>query len=364
PTGSVVGVDPAASMLEMAARRSTAEGLRNLELRTADAALLNDLAEQSFDAVLCRWGVTYMQEPVAAMRRARAALKQTGKAVFAVWAEPERTEWFSLSRFVLNKYQPTTLHAPGTFLYADLETMRRDLGQAGFQIAQVEELHVPIVEATEASELVTYARALGLDALLDPLPASTQESWQRDFIRELETRRRGGVIQLGGITCIVTCSTNAKSVGLRAYVESDFPCLFEHQRDREAIRTGAIPSRNWEEFAQHLATILVDPTVIHRVITLNGETVGSIGSFQKEGQAFIGYSLDRRYWGQGIGTEALRQHLPLVKERPLFAKVSKGNVGSRRVLEKNGFVVISEQEGAPDAQGKPVTDLLLRLGQY
>ena len=54
-----------------------------------------------------------------------------------------------------------------------------------------------------------------------------------------------------------------------------------------------------------------------------------------------GYWLARRYWGQGIATEAVRQMCEMVFAQwdvvRLFAECFARNTASHRVLEKNGF---------------------------
>ena len=47
--------------------------------------------------------------------------------------------------------------------------------------------------------------------------------------------------------------------------------------------------------------------------------------------------------------------------RPIYARVAKDNVGSRRVLEKCGFQVIGESTGYANARGEEVEELLLEL---
>ena len=47
--------------------------------------------------------------------------------------------------------------------------------------------------------------------------------------------------------------------------------------------------------------------------------------------------------------------------RPIYARVAKDNVGSRRVLEKCGFQVIGESTGYANARGEEVEELLLVL---
>jgi ribosomal-protein-alanine N-acetyltransferase len=55
----------------------------------------------------------------------------------------------------------------------------------------------------------------------------------------------------------------------------------------------------------------------------------------------IGYFLSRKYWGQGIMSEILREVLKYLFEELQIKRVQsvvmKENLGSRRLLEKNGF---------------------------
>src|SRR5690242_8031636 len=55
PSGSVVGIDHAPQMLEMARQRAAGAGLSNVTFLEGDAQAL-DLPPRSFDAVLSRWG--------------------------------------------------------------------------------------------------------------------------------------------------------------------------------------------------------------------------------------------------------------------------------------------------------------------
>ncbi len=70
--------------------------------------------------------------------------------------------------------------------------------------------------------------------------------------------------------------------------------------------------------------------------------LGSIGAvIQNEGQLALGYWLGVPHWGKGLMTEALRlfshfafHHLDTAR---ISARVFVDNIGSRRVLMKNGF---------------------------
>ena len=77
----------------------------------------------------------------------------------------------------------------------------------------------------------------------------------------------------------------------------------------------------------------------------HGEMIGAVGadSFEVGGshRAEIGYWLARPYWGRGIMTDAVRAYIRYafddLKLLRLTAHVLAFNVGSTRVLEKNGF---------------------------
>jgi RimJ/RimL family protein N-acetyltransferase len=84
-------------------------------------------------------------------------------------------------------------------------------------------------------------------------------------------------------------------------------------------------------------------------------------SYEQDGKPFVGYWLGKAFWGKGIATRALTEFLGYVAVRPLYANVAKHNIGSVRVLEKNGFAIVGEQEGFLDEDGKVVEEYLLVL---
>lgn len=67
-------------------------------------------------------------------------------------------------------------------------------------------------------------------------------------------------------------------------------------------------------------------------------------------------------WGENTWalTVFLTQHN---KTRPIYARVAKDNQGSRRVLEKCGFKIISESKGFANARGQEIEELLLELAE-
>lgn len=82
-------------------------------------------------------------------------------------------------------------------------------------------------------------------------------------------------------------------------------------------------------------------------VCVDGRAVGSIGAFRQGNihrrTAELGYYLAEEYWGKGIMTAAVRQLCEkLFAETDLlriFAEPFTYNTGSRRVLEKAGFLL-------------------------
>lgn len=66
---------------------------------------------------------------------------------------------------------------------------------------------------------------------------------------------------------------------------------------------------------------------------------------EQSNQAEIGYVFNKKYWGKGYGSESLRMAtdfaFKFLKLHKLHAIVTEDNIGSSRILEKNGY----QQEG-------------------
>ncbi len=86
PTGQIVGVDVNAEILDTARQRATEAGLQNLEFIAGDARNL-DFSDK-FDAIVGRFVLMYMADPVEALAKLITHLKPGGIAAFQ---EPEYT---------------------------------------------------------------------------------------------------------------------------------------------------------------------------------------------------------------------------------------------------------------------------------
>lgn len=155
---------------------------------------------------------------------------------------------------------------------------------------------------------------------------------------------------------------------LREVLPTDLDIFFAFQQDEEANHMAAFIARDpadREAFDAHWEKLFADDTIINRTIALENtdEIVGNISKWEMEGQAEVSYWIDRRYWGRGVATGALRQFLREVIPhiRPVFAHVVHDNIGSIHVIEKAGFVKQGTERGYANARGAEVDEFVYKL---
>lgn len=146
-------------------------------------------------------------------------------------------------------------------------------------------------------------------------------------------------------------------VTLRDVTEDDLPIFFEQQLDDVANRMAAFTHKdpgNREAFMEHWARVLANEANGHQTILFNGQVAGSMMSFTRDDEREVGYYLGRAFWGKGIATRALATYLQIERTRPLYGYAAKDNIGSQRVLQKNGFVPFGEIKDFSNARGEEV----------
>ena len=89
PTGSVTCLDISGDLLAFGEARARTMGLTNVRFVEADIESY-ELEPGSFDVVVSRAALMYASDPLATLRRLRAALRPGGRIAVAVWATPDR----------------------------------------------------------------------------------------------------------------------------------------------------------------------------------------------------------------------------------------------------------------------------------
>ena len=151
---------------------------------------------------------------------------------------------------------------------------------------------------------------------------------------------------------------------LRDVRDTDLDVLFQHWIDPEANRMAAFTSEkpnDRDAFDARWARLRANPTVTALTIELDGEVVGTVSSWDNEGNREVTYWIGREHWGKGIATRALAEFLEVETTRPLHAAAARDNVGSIRVLEKCGFERVGEGRGYANARGEEIDEVILTL---
>ncbi|MGE8556639.1 MAG: GNAT family N-acetyltransferase [Chryseobacterium jejuense] len=155
-----------------------------------------------------------------------------------------------------------------------------------------------------------------------------------------------------------------KDITLRPTVVADLDILFQIQLDDEANYQAAFTSKdsqNKEAYLAKYTQLLDEPTVNNHTIIVDSAIAGSIAKFVIEGDAEITYWIDKKFWGQGVATTALKDLLILEKTRPIFGRVAFDNLGSQKVLENCGFIRIGTDKGFANARQTEIEEFIYRL---
>jgi SAM-dependent methyltransferase len=133
PGGILICSDGAEAMLAVARERAAAQGISNVEFRQLELEWI-DLPTADVDAVLCRWGIMLVVDSEAAAQEIRRVLKPGGRAALAVWDDPARNPWTTISSQALIDLgfaAPPEPDEPGMFKLASEGVLQELLLAAG-----------------------------------------------------------------------------------------------------------------------------------------------------------------------------------------------------------------------------------------
>jgi len=137
-----------------------------------------------------------------------------------------------------------------------------------------------------------------------------------------------------------------KHITLKTFTSADINDFMEWATDDEVTKHMMWNSYAARSEAESFFTNLVEKHPWFKAICLDKKVIGSITLDKGKGihscKAELGYVIARKYWGNGCATQAIKLAIEtgfndLDVER-IEAYVDPTNIGSQRVLEKNGFL--------------------------
>jgi SAM-dependent methyltransferase len=207
PTGAVTGIDLSTRMLELARRRTAAEGLDTVTFERADAQVA-DLGTARFDRVVSRNGVMFFGDPVAAFANLARALKPAGRLVVLVWQAMADNDWFPSFRRIAARGGEPQLPAPdgpGPFSLGDPDRVRAVLTAAGFAEPELVGLREPLLYGADMATAEEMARG-AVGELIDELPEPARAAARAELRALLEAHREPRGVVFDSAMWIITAA--------------------------------------------------------------------------------------------------------------------------------------------------------------
>jgi RimJ/RimL family protein N-acetyltransferase len=154
------------------------------------------------------------------------------------------------------------------------------------------------------------------------------------------------------------------TITLRDLHDDDLDDLFRWESNPAAASMAAFTRANPADraaFDAHYQRVRSDPDNTNLAIEEDGVLTGMIASFTVEGDRELTYWIDPEQWGRGIASGALQAFIRHETQRPLFARAAAHNVGSSKVLLRNGFRKIGEETSWAAGVGEDVLEHIYRL---
>ena len=190
PEGYVLATDIAEGIIQLAQQVARERGFKQIETRVMDGENL-DLADASFDTVLCRLGLMYMPQPVTALSEWRRVLKPGGRVAIVVFSPADRNGWGATPVSIIRRraqLPPPLPGQPGPFSLGGAGVLESAFQQAGFGAPVIRAVPAPLQMSSTAEYMRLAREAFGaFNAMMAHLSPQERESvWT-----EVEASMRG-----------------------------------------------------------------------------------------------------------------------------------------------------------------------------
>lgn len=185
--GRVVATDISKPMLDIARMRASTAGLTNVEFLEADAERL-DFPDHSFDAILCRWGITSLRDHPNLLVKIKRMLAPNGLFATSVWDEASRLPLTGIAISVAREMFHSAPPRPQAPAEAQEDPLESTMIRAGFADVRAEKLTVTLeLPSTEAITQYLVDVSPVVAALLSDQPPMQQKEYQ--YLLAQEFRR-------------------------------------------------------------------------------------------------------------------------------------------------------------------------------
>lgn len=208
PHGKVVGTDVVPEMVEAARRETSRRKLQNASFEVAFSESL-PFPDNTFDAVVSRFGVMFFPSPVDFVRDALRVLKVGRGIALAVWHTAEKNPFDHVVSRVVERYvesPPPTPSAPDMFRFAKSGDLLMVLLSAGVTVAFERVLRFSIRVSTSIDDFWTLRSEMSerLRTRLALLSKPQLAEMRRDIVEAVRPYSCEGAISFPAEVLIVS----------------------------------------------------------------------------------------------------------------------------------------------------------------
>ena len=205
PEGRVLATDVSEAMVRAAAETASEAGLQNVECRRLDAAVLAGLEPGSFDSVIARFSLMFVEDLDGALAGIARALKPGGRLGALVWGPAERNAYNSMSLRVARwegLLRVPDVQVTRPFRLGNSEKLA-EAGRAAGMEAGVQEIPVEVLAPTQDSALEGMRATSVTQLILGALSETEQTRLEAAMRAEMETFRERDGYRFRGLALLL-----------------------------------------------------------------------------------------------------------------------------------------------------------------
>ena len=163
-SGEILAADLSRPMLNKAIERANVGGEHPITFVEADAQV-HKFPTATFDAVYSRFGVMFFDDPVAAFRNIRKAVRPGGRMAYVCWADRKANPWIRIpagaAKTCLDLPAPPPDDAPGQFSMENEDRVQQILHDAGWSDIGLERFTVEGSIGSNAADAARFITKMG-----------------------------------------------------------------------------------------------------------------------------------------------------------------------------------------------------------